>query len=373
MRTATLHQARRLHRLLPITAAVFVTAATGPAATPGPFDYDTVEIAPNVYGFFEKRLNAIVSSNIIAVIGSESVLVYDTGHHPTATRRIIADIKRLTPKRVRYVVISHWHDDHWAGNGEFASAYPDVQIIAHDFTAKLMESRKDSFRGEACKKDIVDSSKPLRDLLASGKRPDGTPFSDSTRQRLERFAEANDAQLAECDEMRYRGVDRRIDKSLSLDLGKRRVEIRFLGRGNTAGDVVAFLPDSKTLLTGDLVVFPFPFATQVYISEWAKVLRTIDGMDVAAIVPGHGPVMRDKQYVRDVAEVLESIDKQARASYRPGMTVDSLRATIDLSAFTDRFTHGDGFLKANFDAQMKGSAIERMWQELTGQWKPEGD
>ena len=64
----------------------------------GPFDYDTVEIAPNVYGFFEKRLNPIVSSNIIAVIGRDAVLVFDTGHHPTITRRIAGDIKRLTKK-----------------------------------------------------------------------------------------------------------------------------------------------------------------------------------------------------------------------------------------------------------------------------------
>jgi hypothetical protein len=69
----------------------------------------------------------------------------------------------------------------------------------------MLESRKESFRGEACKKDIVDSSKPLRDLLANGKRGDGTPISDSTRHRLQNFAEALDAQMSECDAMEYRG------------------------------------------------------------------------------------------------------------------------------------------------------------------------
>jgi len=347
---------------------------TGAAATPapGPFDYDTVEIAPSVYGFVEKRLNPIVSSNIIAVIGADAVLVFDTGHHPTITRQIVGDIKRLTPKPVRYVVVSHWHDDHFAGNAEFAKAYPGVQIIAHEFTAQMLESRKENFRGGACKKDIVDSSKPLRDILANGKRADGTPVSDSTLHRLQNFAEALDAQMSECDAMEYRGVDRRIDKSLTLDLGGNRVELSFLGRGNTAGDLVAYLPDSKTLLTGDLVVFPFPFATEPYITEWAAVMRRIEGMDVTRIVPGHGPVMNDKHYVRDVAEVLESISRQGKAVYQPGMTADQLREKIDLSQFTDRFAHGDAFLKANFEAQMKGSAVDRMWQELTGQWKPEG-
>ena len=355
-----------------LSIALRVSAAGSPAPEPGPFDYSTVEIAPGVYGFFEKRLNPIVSSNIIAVIGRDAVLVFDSGHHPTITRRIIGDLARITTKPVRYVVNSHWHDDHFAGNAEFAKAYPRVQIIAHEFTATMIDSRKESFRGEACKKDLIDSSKPLREMLASGKRPNGTPISDSTRHRLERFAEATDAQIPECDLMEYRGVDRRIDKALTIDLGGRRVELSFLGRGNTAGDVIAYLPDVKTLLTGDLVVFPFPFATQPYITEWATAMRTIEGMDLTRIVPGHGPVMTDKQYTRDVAEVLESISRQAKAAYRPGMTAQELREKIDLTSFAERFSHGDAFIRANFDAQMKGSAIDRMWQELSGEWKPEG-
>ena len=338
----------------------------------GPFDYETVEIAPNIYGFLEKRLNPIVSSNIVAVIGNDAVLVYDAGHHPTITRQIIGDLKRLTTKPVRYVVISHWHDDHFAGSDEFAKAYPGVEVIAHEFTARMIESRKETFRGEACRKDLVDSSKPLRELLASGKRANGSPIPDSTMARLRRFAEAVDAQAPECDAMQYRAVDRTFDTSLTLDLVGRTVEASFFGRGNTAGDIIAYVPDTKTLMTGDLVVFPFPFATEPYVTEWAQVMRKLELVDAAQIVPGHGAVMKDMHYVRDVAEVLESIASQAKAAYHPGMTADQLRERIDLSRFDERFSHGDAFLKANFDAQMHGSAIDRMWQELSGQWKPEG-
>lgn len=60
------------------------------------------------------------------------------------------------------------------------------------------------------------------------------------------------------------------------------------------------------------------------------------------------------------------------AAYAPEVTADQLREKIDLSSFSERFAHGDAFIKVNFDAQMKGSAIDRMWQELSGQWKPEG-
>ena len=54
------------------------------------------------------------------------------------------------------------------------------------------------------------------------------------------------------------------------------------------------------------------------------------------------------------------------------MTAEELRKSIDLSPFNERFAHGDRFIQANFDAQMKVRAVERMWEELSGQWKPEG-
>src|SRR5262245_10312780 len=99
---------RNLRALL-AASTLAVVAATPVERASGPFDYETKEIAPNVYGFFEKRLNPIVSSNIIAVIGDDGVLLFDSGHHPTITRQILADVRRLTPKPVKFVVVSHWH------------------------------------------------------------------------------------------------------------------------------------------------------------------------------------------------------------------------------------------------------------------------
>ena len=357
---------------VPLVAAAIAITATPVERASGPFDYETKEIARGVYGFFEKRLNPIVSSNIVAVIGDDAVLLFDTGHHPTITRQIIGDLKRLTSKPVKYVVVSHWHDDHWAGNGDVAAAFPGVTVIAHEFTAKLLESRSKDFRGEACRKDVSDQLPSLKARLENGKLADGTPLPDATKQRLTNFVEALEGQMPECDAMVYRGVNQRMNDSLTIDLGGRRVRLECLGRGNTAGDIVALLPESKTLMTGDLLVYPFPFATQSYITEWAQVLRRIEAMDLERIVPGHGPVLTDKQYLRDVTETLESIARQARAAYTPGMTADSLRAKIDLSEFAERISKGDRFIRANFDAQMKGSAIDRMWQELTREWKPEG-
>lgn len=350
------------------------TVSTTPQPPANPFAYEVVTIAPNVYGFLEKHgvMNGLVSSNVVAVIGKEGVLVFDTGQHPLTTRRIINDIRHLTEKPIRYLVISHWHDDHWVATAEFTKAYPDVKIISHSFTDTLIQTRREKFSKEPCKALLREQVTPMRDQVASRKRPDGTDIPEVSMNRLKGFIAAFDAQMIECDAMEYTPVNTHVDDSRTIDLGGTTVELKFLGRGNTGGDLVAYLPQSRVILTGDLLVAPFPFATQSYITEWAKVLHTIDAMNVSTIVPGHGPVLQDRKYLRAFTDVLESIVKQARAAYTPGMTADQLREKIDLLSFAERFSKGERFLRVNFDAQMKGPAIDRMWQELTGNWKPEG-
>ncbi|HZP67157.1 MAG TPA: MBL fold metallo-hydrolase [Rudaea sp.] len=353
-------------------AAADAGIATPPQKSWGPYTYDTVKVGDGVYAFIE-TMHSIVSGNVIAVIGTRSILVFDTGQHPPMAHAIAEDIKRLSDKPVRYIAVSHWHDDHWVGNADFAAVYPDVQVLAHPFTAAQIAERRATFAGAPCKALLEKQVKPMRDELASGKKADGSPVSDERRKALAVEAAGFDEQEKECDQMRFRGVDLTFESKLAIDLGGRTVELMHLGRGNTAGDIVAWLPESKTLLTGDLLVHPFPFATQSYITEWAAVMHKLDALDATTIVPGHGPVMHDKRYLEDVAALLDALSAQAHAAYRPGMTADELRSKVDFSAFSDRFSHGERFIKINFDYMIGQPAIDRLWQELSGQWKPEGE
>jgi hypothetical protein len=67
------------------------------------------------------------------------------------------------------------------------------------------------------------------------------------------------------------------------------------------------------------------------------------------------------------------LSQQAHAAWQPGMSADDLRKKIDITAWSDRFSHGDAFIKANFDYMLGQPGIDRLWQELSGNWKPEGD
>jgi cyclase len=337
-----------------------------------PFAYDVITVAPNVYAFVENELRGIVSGTVVAVVGDDSVLIFDTTHRVSSAKSIIVDLKRLTKKPVRYVINSHWHEDHWTGNGEFAAAFPNATFYAHPFTAQIIHKRRESFRGEHCKEELRAELGPLQKEIAFGKRDDGTAIAAAGMKFRAQMAAELAAQIAECDRMRYRGVDVTFESEMSFALGGRTVQVKHLGRGNTAGDVIAYLPGGKILITGDLVVAPFPFATQSYIREWADVLDKLIAMDADIIIPGHGKIMRDNSYLQDLSALLRSITTQVHAVYKPGMTVDEVRAKVNIKSFRDKFAGDDPFIGVNFDYMLMQSAVDRAVQEEQGAFKPEG-
>jgi len=358
-------------RFLPALGILLIARAACAGEPAYPFSFDEVAVAPGIVAFVEKPGHAIVSGNSIAIAGDEGVAVVDTGQHPRLTRAIIERLRSSIAKPVRYVINTHWHNDHVAGNAIYADAFPEARFVAQAFTAKMLESEIAPYMHGGCARFLQRESAPLRAMVASGKATDGSVVAPARLARLREVIVDADAAALECGEFRFRAADIAFDQGVTLELGHRDVQVLFLGRANTAGDAIVYVPDAKVVMTGDVLVHPFPFATQSYIGEWAAVLRRIEAMDVDTIIPGHGPVMHDKAYLTLIAELMESIDGQVTASWRPGMTLDEVRKHVDLASFRVRIAGESAFVGANFDA-MARSAVERAWQEREGRLEPEG-
>jgi glyoxylase-like metal-dependent hydrolase (beta-lactamase superfamily II) len=235
-----------------------------------------------------------------------------------------------------------------------------------------MDTETRRYQGPACTPYIKAQSQILRDMLASGLGPDGKPMSDARRVRIQDVVADADAGIEDCAKFRYKGADLTFEDRVTLRLGNRDVQVMFLGRANTGGDAVVYVPDAKVVATGDIVVHPFPFAFGSYIGDWAVVLRKIIAMDATSIVPGHGPVMHDTNYLVTTAELMESLDAQVRAAYKPGVSVEDVRKAVDLSAYRKRICGDDPTLLANFDNSVVGSGISRAYQAAKGEMEPEG-
>ena len=117
---------------------------------------------------------------------------------------------------------------------------------------------------------------------------------------------------------------------MRIDLGNREVRIIHLGRGNTAGDAIIFLPKEKIIMTGDLVVHPVPYMFGGYPKDFGATLRRLDQLNFDTMVPGHGEVMRtdrSRAYVRLLIEFIEAVTGQVSAEmHRTGSGAANLPA-----------------------------------------------
>ena len=145
------------------------------------------------------------------------------------------------------------------------------------------------------------------------------------------------------------------ESSLRIDLGNRVVELNHLGRGNTGGDVIAWLPGERILVAGDLVDHPVPYAFAGYPGDWIATLDRLAALDPALVVPGHGEVLRGKGYIERVAALIRGIRRQVTELLEKnggGFPLEEVQKAIDLSEARRAFAGDDADNREFFDASM---------------------
>jgi len=346
--------------------ASLLLAATASAADVTS-SYETVKVADGIWAFVApESASAVVSGNSVAIIGDDGVLVVDTGMIPSLTRRMIADIRQKTDKPVRWVVNTHWHWDHNFGNFVYREEFPNVTIISTPFTRTAMADYDGKVLDRYKQRGAAFAAK-LHAALDSRKNTDGSAMTPEQIEAQQALVHDFDRALPEITAGRIELPNQTFTDSLTLFLGKREVDIRFAGRANTAGDAIVYVPDAKTLITGDLLVGPIPFATGSYISEWIVAMKKLDAMDAAVIVPGHGPVEHDKSHLRTLTTLLETIDTQVRQAVAAGLSLDETRKKVDISKFAEQLTAGIASRQRNFQEYFATPVVESAYKQAKGE------
>jgi glyoxylase-like metal-dependent hydrolase (beta-lactamase superfamily II) len=116
-------------------------------------------------------------------------------------------------------------------------------------------------------------------------------------------------------------------------------------------------------MTGDLVVAPTPFAIGSYIDEWIVTMKALASIDATAIVPGHGPVEHDKQYILLLTQTLESLSAQAHAAVKQGMTQEQFQKSVDMTKFRSQFVGSNEARGRNFDEYFVSPGAGRAYGE----------
>jgi glyoxylase-like metal-dependent hydrolase (beta-lactamase superfamily II) len=354
-----------LHRaLIGILVPLGAAPAQSETAYPSILTYRTVTVARGVYAFIapEER-TGLQAGNSIAIEGDSAVLVFDTGAMPTVTRRQIADVRALTGKPVRYVVTSHWHPDHNLGNHEYQQAFPGVRFIGTRATHQGIIDRGEYFIKEVQGFATTDSLMRLR--LSTGKMRDGSAMPSEVRTMFE----LNTRDFAEFMPEVSRAIplttNHLLEDSLRIDLGGRVVMLYTRGRGNTAGDAFAYVPDVGVLLTGDLLTFPCPFPSTAYFNDWVPLLDHLKGFRAQAIVPGHGEVQPDLTFLEHTRTLLQYTRDQAADAVRRGRTLEQFTAEISFARFLPIFAGSDVVRSDAFNSFYISAAVPRAFLEAS--------
>ncbi len=351
-----------------VLAALTVLAIVRPGpAHADPFEFEFSELTRGVWAGIHTGTHSIpVMGNTLFVIGKKSVVVFDGGGAPLMSERIIAKIRSLTARPVSHVVISHWHGDHNFGISRFVDAYPDVQIVAHEFTRKAMQGATMDYANRLPGR--VEALNPLfEEWIETGTYPEGDTLNAGDRQWLQAWLDHSDLIDHEFKRTQVTVPTLTFRTSMTLHLGNRTLELLHLGRGNTAGDVLLWLPEERILATGDQVVGPTPFGGRSYPREWSGILRRLLELDAGTVVPGHGPLLTETGYIELLIETLESVATQMQSFVDAGMSREEAEEALDLSAVEERFTGGDPFLAGRFEDWFRDPVAVTAYKEVVGE------
>ena len=250
------------------------------------------ELGPGLYAY-----TAEGDPNSGVIVGDDSVMVIDAQATPAMADELIARVAKVTDKPIKYVLLTHYHAVRVLG----ASAYKGAEILASDDTRKLIVER-------------------------------GQQDMDSEIGRFPRLFRAVESipgltwpHLTFPDE-------------ISVWLGKREVRIMHIGRGHTAGDVIAVVPDSNVVFSGDLIEYHSAcYCGDAHFTDWPGTLENLAKINASAIVPGRGAALKTPEMVKDGIELtsdfLSTLYGSAQDSVAKGRSLkeafDAARVVMD--------------------------------------------
>ena len=275
-------------------------------------------------------LTAEGDPNSGVIVGDDGVMVVDARATPKMARELVAHIRTVTDKPIRYVVLSHYHAVRVLG----ASGYGAEHVVASRATLEMIRER-------------------------------GRQDWKSEHGRFPRLFDA----FEEIPGLTWPTLI--FDRELTVMMGRREVRLMHLGAGHTRGDTVAWLPKERVLFSGDLVEEgATPYCGDAQLAEWPATLDALLALQPAKLVPGRGDALTTPAASRRAIEstrafVIELLG-HARRGARSGK---SLKQVYDstYAAMAPRygkwviFDHCMPFCVSRAFDEAKGLAHPRIW------------
>jgi glyoxylase-like metal-dependent hydrolase (beta-lactamase superfamily II) len=262
--------------------------------------------------------------NVGCIVGTDAILAIEARATPYMAQQWIDVIHdRVSDKPFGDLVLTHYHAVRTLG----ASAFNARRIVAHVNTKALIDER-----GE---QDWASEQGRMPRLFAGAETIPGLTRPTDT-----------------------------FEDTLTLDLGNRTVELRYLGRGHTSGDLVVWLPDERILFAGDLVeAQAAPYMGDAHVADWSTTtLDNVAALQATQLVGGRGPVVRNEEVAAAIGDtrafLRTTLDGTRSAKDNGGSLKDAFEAVhAELAPRYAGFPIFEHCMPFN---------VQRTWDELDG-------
>ncbi len=184
-------------------------------------------VAPNIYAYEGYHPSKVMNTVSLIIVTKDGVVLVDAMGDEAQGHQLVDNIKKLTPQPVKYLIVGSDHGDHMAGNGPLKTAWPGMVVVATPASQKAMAK----------------NAAPPTELV----------------------------------------TDKRV-----LNVGGTEIQILNLGRAQTGGDLLVYLPATKIMFMSEVYLRGvFPAMRSAYPSEWVETIKKAQAVDVNLVIAGH--------------------------------------------------------------------------------------